>query len=61
MYFNVIFEIQHIFVNSISALRIPVDDHDASNGFTDPLLALEQFRVNRNEYFLVISGLAMPL
>ena len=29
-------------------------------GFTDPLLALEHFKANYNEYFLVISDLAMP-
>jgi CheY-like chemotaxis protein len=30
------------------------------DGFTDPLLALEQYRTNNNEYFLIISDLAMP-
>ena len=28
--------------------------------FTDPLMALEHFRMNKNEYVLVISDLRMP-
>jgi DNA-binding NtrC family response regulator len=28
--------------------------------FTDPLMALEHFRMNKNEYVLVISDLKMP-
>jgi len=28
--------------------------------FTDPLMALEHFRINKNEYVLVISDLRMP-
>ena len=28
--------------------------------FTDPLMALEHFRLNKNEYVLVISDLRMP-
>jgi CheY-like chemotaxis protein len=30
------------------------------DAFTDPLLALEQYRANNNEYFLIITDLAMP-
>lgn len=30
------------------------------DGFRDPLLALEQYRANNNEYFLIIADLAMP-
>jgi DNA-binding NtrC family response regulator len=30
------------------------------SGFTDPLLALEHFQVNSNEYGLVVSDLRMP-
>ena len=29
-------------------------------GFTDPILALEHFKVNARDYFLVISDLRMP-
>jgi two-component SAPR family response regulator len=29
-------------------------------GFTDPILALEDFKVNAKDYFLVISDLRMP-
>jgi DNA-binding NtrC family response regulator len=29
--------------------------------FTDPLMALEHFRMNKNEYVLVISDLRMPI
>jgi two-component SAPR family response regulator len=28
--------------------------------FTDPLLALEHFKINRTEYFLIISDIRMP-
>jgi two-component system response regulator SaeR len=30
------------------------------DGFTDPILALDHFLTHSNEYFLVISDLAMP-
>ena len=29
-------------------------------GFTDPLLALEHFQINSDQYWLIISDLRMP-
>jgi DNA-binding response OmpR family regulator len=47
-------------INNIIKLALQSHGYDVF-GFTDPLLALEHFRINHSTYSLVLSDLRMPV
>src|SRR5215467_7197594 len=45
----------------LSIFRLGLEKYDLNVfGFTDPLLALEHFKINRERYALVVSDIRMP-
>jgi DNA-binding NtrC family response regulator len=45
----------------INIFRLGLEKYDLNVfGFTDPLLALEHFKINRERYALVVSDIRMP-